>query len=324
MAWRLARLLAIVAGAAAGHLSAASLGLAPLGGLVAGAAAGGAAVALEAASRRVAMRPLLWTTAGAVAGLLAGLILGLTLSPLAGGAAPVLRTATGLLGAWLGGMVAARRASEDARAADRAGDQPRLLDTSVLIDGRIADVAEAGFLDGVVIVPRFVVRELQRLADAGDGLRRGRARRGFDVLDRLRRCPGVRLDLAETDFPGIAEVDARLVALARARGARLLTHDTALGRLATLDGVSVGNLNDLAAALRPVVLPGEPMQVLVQREGKEPGQGVGYLEDGTMVVVEGGKRFIGQSLDVVVTSALQTSAGRMIFARLRGEDARDA
>jgi uncharacterized protein YacL len=203
-------------------------------------------------------------------------------------------------------------------------ETPRLLDTSVLIEGRVADVAEAGFLDGVVIVPRFVVRELQRLADAGDGPRRGRGRRGFDVLDRLRRCPGVHLDLAETDFPDIAEVDAKLVALARARGARLLTHDGALGRVAALGGVAVGSLNDLAAALRPVALPGEPMQVQVQREGKEPGQGVGYLEDGTMVVVEGGKRFIGQSLDVVVTSALQTSAGRMIFARPRGEDARDA
>ena len=317
MAWLVARVLAIVAGAAVGHLAAASLGLAPLSGLLAGAGVGGVAVALELASRRVALRPLLWTTAGTAVGLLVGLVLGLALSPLAGGAAPVLRTATGLIGAWLGGMVAARRASEDARSDDPSGDAPRLLDTSVLIDGRIADVAEAGFLDGAVIVPRFVVRELQRLADTGDGLRRGRARRGFDVLDRLRRCPGVRLDLAETDFPEITEVDAKLVALARARGARLLTHDGALGRVAVLGGVAVGNLNDLTAALRPVALPGEPMQVQVQREGKEPGQGVGYLEDGTMVVVEGGKRFIGQSLDVVVTSALQTSAGRMIFTRPR-------
>jgi uncharacterized protein YacL len=324
MGWLVARLLAVVGGAALGHASAASLGLAPPLGLLAGAAAGGVAVALEVASRRVSPRPLLWTLAGAGAGLMAGLLLGLALSPLAGGAAPALRTAAALLAAWLGGMVAARRASEDARLADRKGDPPRLLDTSVLIDGRIADVAEAGFLDGVVIVPRFVLRELQRLADAGDGLRRGRGRRGFDVLDRLRRCQGVHLDLAETDFPELAEVDAKLVALARTRGARLLTHDGALGRMAALGGVAVGSLNDLAAALRPVALPGEPMQVQVQREGKEPGQGVGYLEDGTMVVVEGGKRFLGQSLDVVVTSALQTSAGRMIFARPRGEDPHDA
>jgi len=145
------------------------------------------------------------------------------------------------------------------------------------------------------------------------------------VLDRLRRNPAVRLELADTDFPAIAEVDAKLVALARARTARLLTNDTALARVATLGGVAVGSLNDLAGALRPAALPGEGMQVQVVREGKEPGQGVAYLDDGTMVVVEGGKRFIGQPLDVVVTSALQTSAGRMIFTRPREEAAgRDA
>jgi uncharacterized protein YacL len=202
----------------------------------------------------------------------------------------------------------------------------RVLDTSVLIDGRIADVAEAGFLDGTLIVPQFVVRELQRLTDSGDGLRRSRGRRGFDVLDRLRRSQTVRLDLVDADFPDITEVDAKLVALARVRAARLLTNDTGLARAAAVAGVAVASLNELATALRPPALPGESMQVQVQREGKEPGQGVAYLGDGTMVVVEGGKRFIGQPLDVVVTSALQTAAGRMIFARPRGEEAgvRDA
>jgi uncharacterized protein YacL len=177
-----------------------------------------------------------------------------------------------------------------------------------------------------VIVPQFVVRELQRLADAGDSLRRARGRRGFDVLDRLRRSPAVQLEVDETDFTAITEVDAKLVALARARRARLLTNDTALARIAGLAGVAVGSLNDLANAVRPVALPGEAMQVHVLREGKEPGQGVAYLDDGTMVVVEGGKRYIGQPLDVVVTSMLQTSAGRMIFTRARGEEsgARDA
>jgi uncharacterized protein YacL len=171
-----------------------------------------------------------------------------------------------------------------------------------------------------------VVRELQRLADAGDGLRRNRGRRGFDVLDRLRRSPAVRLELVDADFPDIAEVDAKLVALARSRGSRLLTNDTGLGRVAAVSGVAVGNLNELATALRPAALPGESMQVQVMREGKEPGQGVAYLGDGTMVVVEGGKRFIGQLLEVTVTSALQTAAGRMIFARPRGDEAgaRDA
>jgi uncharacterized protein YacL len=195
----------------------------------------------------------------------------------------------------------------------------------VIVDGRIADVVEAGFLEGTLIVPQFVVRELQRLADAGEPLRRARGRRGFDVLDRLRRSASVRMELVDTDFPHVAEVDAKLVVLARELGARLLTNDAALGRVAALGGMAVGNLNELAAALRPVALPGEAMSVQLVREGKEPGQGVGYLEDGTMVVVEGGKRFIGQALEVVVTSVLQTSAGRMIFARPRAEEGgRDA
>jgi len=321
MAIVVGRVLVVAAGATAGAVLARAIGLGPLAGAALGAGAGAVAVALEIAAGAAPLRPLLWTAGGAVAGLLTGLALGVVLAPLAGGAAPVVRSGVALLGAWVGGAVAARRATELSGSSRPGSDaSARILDTSVLIDGRIADVAEAGFLDGAVIVPQFVVRELQRLADSGDPLRRNRGRRGFDVLDRLRRIPAVRLELADTDFPAIAEVDAKLVALARARGARLLTNDTALARVATLAGVTVGSLHELAAALRPVALPGESMQVQVMREGKESGQGVAYLDDGTMVVVEGGKRFIGQSLDVVVTSALQTSAGRMIFTRPRGEE----
>jgi len=327
MAIVVGRVLAVAAGATAGAALAPAIGLGPLAGAALGAGAGAVAVALEIAAGAVPLRPLLWTAGGAVAGLLTGMALGVVLAPLAGGATPIVRSGVALLGAWVGGAVAARRGAE-LSGSSRPGSEAsaRILDTSVLIDGRIADVAEAGFLDGAVIVPQFVVRELQRLADSGDPLRRNRGRRGFDVLDRLRRILAVRLELTDTDFPAIAEVDAKLVALARARGARLLTNDTALARVATLAGVTVGSLHELAAALRPVALPGESMQVQVMREGKEPGQGVAYLDDGTMVVVEGGKRFIGQSLDVVVTSALQTSAGRMIFTRPRGEEsgARDA
>jgi len=328
MAIVVGRVLVVAAGATAGAALAPSIGLGPLAGAALGAGAGAVAVALEIAAGAAPLRPLLWTAGGAVAGLLTGLALGVVLAPFAGGAAPMVRGGVALLGAWVGGAVAARRVAEltGSSGADSDVSVPRILDTSVLIDGRIADVAEAGFLDGTVIVPQFVVRELQRLADAGDPLRRSRGRRGFDVLDRLRRIPAVRLELTDTDFPAIAEVDAKLVALARARGARLLTNDTALARVAALAGVTSGSLHELAAALRPVALAGESMQVQVMREGKEPGQGVAYLDDGTMVVVEGGKRFIGQSLDVVVTSALQTSAGRMIFTRPRGEEsgARDA
>jgi uncharacterized protein YacL len=321
MAIVIGRVLVVAVGAAAGVALAPSISLGPLAGAALGAGAGAVAVALEIAAGAAPLRPLLWTAGGAVAGLLTGLALGVVLAPLAGGAAPVVRSGMALLGAWVGGAVAARRAAELPGPSSPEPDaSARILDTSVLIDGRLADVAEAGFLDGTVIVPQFVVRELQRLADSGDPLRRNRGRRGFDVLDRLRPISAIRLELTDTDFPAIAEVDAKLVALARARGARLLTNDTALARVATLAGVTVGSLHELAAALRPVALPGEGMQVQVMREGKEPGQGVAYLDDGTMVVVEGGKRFIGQSLDVVVTSALQTSAGRMIFTRPRGDE----
>jgi uncharacterized protein YacL len=321
------RLLLITAGAVAGFALASSMGAHPLAGAAAGAGASAVAVALEVAGGSAPLPPLLCTAGGALAGLLAGLVLGTALAPLAGDAAAVVRSGVALLGAWVGGAVAARRAAELCRPGSRAQEPgARVVDTSVLIDGRIADIAGAGFLDGAVIVPQFVVRELQQLADAGDALRRNRARRGFDVLDRLRRSPDVRLEVVDTDFPELADVDAKLVALARARRARLLTNDTGLGRVAAVAGVPVGSLHELATALRAAALPGESMQVQVLREGKEPGQGVAYLDEGTMVVVEGGKRFLGQPLDVVVTSVLQTSAGRMVFARPRGEEpgARDA
>jgi uncharacterized protein YacL len=283
------------------------------------------AIGLEIAAGVLPRRTLLWIAGGAGGGLLVGTALGVALAALLpAGAAPIVRGGIALITAWLGGVIAARRAGAPAAPAAGPGGVARVLDTSVLIDGRVADLADAGFLDGPVIVPSFVVAELQRLADHGDSLRRNRGRRGFDVLERLRRNPAVHLELAEAAPGEAGDVDGKLVALARARSARLLTNDTALARVAGLAGVAVASLNELAGALRAVALPGEAMQVHVVREGKEAGQGVAYLDDGTMVVVEGGKRFIGQSLDVVVTSALQTSAGRMIFTRPRGEEGRDA
>jgi rRNA-processing protein FCF1 len=321
------RVLLIVVGAVAGLALAPSSALPPATGALLGATTAVIAVGLEIAAGAAPLRPLMWIVAGGGAGMLAGLALGVTLAPLSGAAGPALRSLLGLIGAWVGGALASRRVGELAtRAKPGQPDAGRILDTSVLVDGRVADVAAAGFLDGTTVVPQFVVRELQRLADSGDTLRRNRGRRGFDVLERLRQSPGVRLELTDIDYPDIAEVDAKLVALARARGARLLTSDTALARVAGLAGVTVGSPNDLALAVRPVALAGEGLHVQVTREGKEPGQGVAYLDDGTMVVVEGGKRFIGQPLDVVVTSVLQTSAGRMIFTRPRGEEAggRDA
>jgi uncharacterized protein YacL len=219
-------------------------------------------------------------------------------------------------------VVGARRAHELPGLGDRRpSGEASVLDTSVIIDGRIADVVDAGFVNGRLLVPRMVVRELQTLADGSDPIRRNRGRRGFDVLQKLQQSPMVQIVMDEGDVAPGGEVDAALVALARARSARLLTHDAALGRMAALAGVATGNLNDLAGALKSAALPGESLHIQVTREGKEAGQGVAYLDDGTMVVIEGGKRHLGQALDVVVTSVLPTSAGRMVFARPRGDEA---
>jgi uncharacterized protein YacL len=199
----------------------------------------------------------------------------------------------------------------------------KILDTSVIIDGRIADVAATGFLQGPLVVPRFVLRELQRLADGGDALRRNRGKRGFEVLERLQKLDRVTVQIVDDDVPEAPDVDTKLLELARRRRADVVTTDYNLNRVAGVSGVPVLNVNDLANALKPVVLPGEPLRVQVVREGKEPGQGVGFLEDGTMVVVDQGRRLVGQEVAVVVTSALQTSAGRMVFARARADEGED-
>jgi len=327
---RLVRLVAVIGGALAGAAMGPSLGLLPLVGAGLGLLAGALAISLEACLDTVSTQTLAWTSIGLAAGLFIGFTLGAVIAPVAGAAGPALWSALPLLGAWVGGVVAARRAAELPAIGGRApAGEPSayVLDTSVIVDGRIADVAAAGFLAGKLLVPHMVVRELQALADGSDPIRRQRGRRGFDVLQRLQQSPGVQVVMDETDVAAGGEVDAALVTFARARGARLLTNDAALARMAALTGVAIGSLNDLAAALRSAALPGEGLQVQVTREGKEAGQGVGYLDDGTMVVIEGGKRHLGQALDVVVTSVLPTSAGRMIFARPRGEDggaARDA
>ena len=188
-----------------------------------------------------------------------------------------------------------------------------VLDTSVIIDGRIVDICTTRFLEGRLVVPRFVLRELQAIADATDPLKRNRGRRGLDVLNKLRKLDRLDVAIHEQDFPEIKEVDAKLVRLGQVLGARLLTNDYNLNKVAEIQGVVVLNINELSNALKPIMLPGEMFEVKPVREGKEPNQGVAYLDDGTMVVVEGGKGLIGQNVRVVVTSVLQTAAGRMIF-----------
>jgi uncharacterized protein YacL len=199
------------------------------------------------------------------------------------------------------------------------GARPLVLDTSVVIDGRIADVAETRVIDQPMVVPRFVLQELQGIADSSDKLRRNRGRRGLDILNRLQKSPGVEVKIHDAEIPelaGIREVDQRLVVLAKHLGGKVVTNDYNLNKIARLQGVEVINLNDLANAMKPIVLPGEGLSVKLIKRGEEPGQGVGYLDDGTMVVTEQGAYHLGEVVRLTVTSVLQTSAGRMIFGRL--------
>ncbi|HEX5564422.1 MAG TPA: PIN/TRAM domain-containing protein [Sporosarcina sp.] len=191
----------------------------------------------------------------------------------------------------------------------------KLLDTSVIIDGRIADIAETGFLEGVLVVPQFVLTELQHIADSSDTLKRTKGRRGLDILKRLQTLKTPQVQIVDQDFADVQEVDMKLVRLAKDMNGQVVTNDFNLNKVSDLHGVSVLNVNDLANAVKPVVIPGEHMHVVVIKDGKEQNQGVAYLDDGTMIVIEDGKTLIGQATDVVVTSVLQTSAGRMIFAK---------
>ena len=192
----------------------------------------------------------------------------------------------------------------------------RILDTSVIIDGRVADIVETGFLDGTLVVPQFVLKELQFVADSSDPLKRNRGRRGLDILHRIQKMAGIEVIISDLDFPNIKEVDLKLIELARTMMGRIVTNDFNLNKVAQLRGVEVLNINELANGLKPVVLPGEAMNVFVIKEGKEYNQGVAYLDDGTMVVVDNARGRIGKNVDVIVTSVLQTTAGRMIFGRM--------
>ena len=272
----------------------------------------------------------------AVVGLLIGLLMGLLLGlPLAGFPDPWgtwLPLAMSLfMGLGMLGLTVAKRADliiaaeaiglirrPPVEGAGAAAGEPRIVvDTSAIIDGRIADVVESGFIFGTLVIPRFVLDELQHIADSSDALRRNRGRRGLEILARMQKEPGTPVEVIEDDFPSISEVDAKLVALAKVRSRVILTNDFNLNRVAELQGVRVMNINSLANAVKPAVLPGEELRVRVIQEGKEQGQGVGFLDDGTMIVVEGGSRHIDHDVDVSVTRVLQTVAGRMIFAQPR-------
>jgi len=191
----------------------------------------------------------------------------------------------------------------------------RILDTSVIIDGRIADICETGFIDGTLVIPQFVLKELQLVADSADSMKRNRGRRGLDILQKIQKMSGLDVMISDVDFPEVREVDLKLIELARSLEGKIVTNDFNLNKVAQLRGVQVLNINELANALKPVVLPGEFMKVFILKEGKEYNQGVAYLDDGTMVVVDNARRMISRNIDVVVTSVLQTTAGKMIFGR---------
>ena len=279
---------------------------------------------IEGQMQRIPTHDIIISTAGLIVGLIIANLLGFALVgvPFVG---PYLPIISNVLFGYLGLTLAYKKREElsallsfparSSKAAKR--EQYKILDTSVIIDGRIADVVRAGFLEGVLVVPTFVLEELRHIADSADAMRRNRGRRGLDILQDLQKQLGASVQISEKDYDDIIEVDNKLIKLAQEINGKLLTTDYNLNKVCELQGVSVLNINELANSVKPVVLPGEEMVVQVMKEGKEVSQGVAYLDDGTMIVVDNGRKHIGESLAVVVTSVLQTAAGRMIFARIR-------
>jgi uncharacterized protein YacL len=289
-----------------------------------GAIFSGLVVLLEVQVRQISLRRLIGASIGAVLGIfgafLAGSIIGSSLAP---DTAPFFKIAVLLLMAYTGIAVGAAKGEMlnlGALGGLFGGDKNsrkayKILDTSVIIDGRIADVAETGFLDGTIVIPQFVLWELQLVADSSDSMKRNRGRRGLDVLQRIQKIADLNVVIVETDYPKIKDVDLKLIELAKDTDGKIVTNDFNLNKVAQVQGVSVLNINELANSLKPIVLPGELMSVFILKEGKEYNQGVAYLDDGTMVVVDNARRMISKNIDISVTSVLQTTAGKMIFGR---------
>lgn len=325
MAWWFVLVRSVLVAALAGAAAlVAPLGGGPVVNAVLGVGVGAIVVGVEMGLRRAAPTRVLGAVMGGAVGVMLARGLGGALvwdNPgTAVGAFLHLLLVVGLT--YLGLVLGARHGEwlEPARLARlfRAGAPERrykILDTSVIIDGRIADVCETGFLDGTLVIPQFVLKELQLVADSADSLKRNRGRRGLDILQKIQKMSGVEVLVSDLDFPEIREVDLKLIELARSLQGKIVTNDFNLNKVAQLRGVEVLNINELANALKPVVLPGEFMKVFILKEGKEYNQGVAYLDDGTMVVVDNARRLIGRTIDVVVTSVLQTTAGKMIFGR---------
>ncbi len=290
-----------------------------------GALIGGGIVLFEWKLRGVSLKRLIGAAIGSILGICGAYLFALVIrsSVPAGNTQSFLQIMVMLLMAYVGLIVGASKGDLLNLAAlggifggeKQSKKSYKILDTSVIIDGRIADIAETGFLDGVIVAPQFVLRELQLVADSADSLKRNRGRRGLDVLQHLQKMPSLQIQIVEDDFPSVREVDLKLIELAKLYEGKIITNDFNLNKVAQLQGVEVLNINELANSLKPIVLPGEIMKVFILKEGKEYNQGVAYLDDGTMVVVDNARKMIGKTIDVSVTSVLQTTAGKMIFGK---------
>ncbi len=284
---------------------------------------------LEQRLQRIPIQEIVSGVIGLIAGLIIAVLLGeaFTGFPMVG---TLVKSVGAMLFGYLGLSLATKKKEEllsvfsifprfskekPAKAEAKKLLHPKILDTSVIIDGRIADIVKSGFVEGTLVIPGFVLEELRHIADSSDLLKRNRGRRGLDILNKIRKEFGMKVHIYDKDFEDVAEVDSKLVKLAQLMEGKIVTNDFNLNKVAELQGVCVLNINELANAVKPVVLPGEEMVVQVVKDGKEVGQGVAYLDDGTMIVVDSGKKYIGQTIGVLVTSVLQTAAGRMIFAK---------
>ncbi len=286
---------------------------------------GVAVVLFEMRLRRVSLKRLIGAVIGSILGIVGAYLFSLVIrnSIVPGATQSFLQLFVMLLMAYIGLIVGAGKGDLLNLAAlggifggeKQARRAYKILDTSVIIDGRIADIAETGFLDGIIVIPQFVLRELQLVADSADSMKRNRGRRGLDILQRVQKMATLTVQIVEDDFPAVREVDLKLIELAKVYEGKIVTNDFNLNKVAQLRGVEVLNINELANSLKPIVLPGEIMKVFILKEGKEYNQGVAYLDDGTMVVVDNARKMIGKNIDISVTSVLQTTAGKMIFGK---------
>ncbi len=286
-----------------------------------GLALGGCIIFFEIRLEQVSLRRLIGAAVGSVLGIFGAFLMSLVLSPATH--EPFLQVCILLWMTYVGLIVGAKKGdllNLSALGGIFGGEKSskksfKILDTSVIIDGRIADIAETGFLDGVLVIPQFVLRELQLVADSADSMKRNRGRRGLDILQRIQKMAHLNVQIVEEDFPHVRDVDMKLIELAKVYDCKVITNDFNLNKVAQLHGVEVLNINELANSLKPIVLPGETMRVFILKEGKEYNQGVAYLDDGTMVVVDNAKKMISKTIDISVTSVLQTTAGKMIFGK---------